>query len=121
MPRNKRSLSSVTKGSIFHDRDLFTAEEGAKLEIKSVLLDAIYSELQRNRYTQAQLGKVLGEYQPNISNLLQGRISQFSIDKLVYYVTRLGLKTEMRVNTQPGLARRKTARSSRRRNGRAAA
>lgn len=121
MLATKRKLSHVTKGSIFDDRDLFTPEESAVLKVKSALLDAIQQEVDRKRYTQARLGKILDEYQPNVSNLLRGKISKFSIDKLVYYVSRLGLKTSMNVGSSGNRQMRQAVRPSRRKNGTAAA
>lgn len=117
MRKSRRELSHITVGDIFDDRDLFTAEEGALLKVKSALMDAIQADAKRKGFSQSQLGATLKEYQPNVSNLLHGKISKFSIDKLVRYATRLGLQIEVGVvETKSPLQK-----PSRRKNGRAAA
>jgi hypothetical protein len=63
--------------------------------------------------------EILDEYQPSVSNLLKGRISQVSIEKLLRYADRLGLETRIAVRavdsrTQPARAPA-TARRARRR------
>ena len=40
--------------------------------------------------------KVLDEHQPVVSNLLRGKISQMSIEKLLIYADRLGLSLDVR-------------------------
>jgi transcriptional regulator with XRE-family HTH domain len=61
-------------------------------------------------YTQAQLADVLDEYQPSVSNLLRGRISQVSIEKLLRYADRLHLQTSIAVRPIEGRRRHKTSR-----------
>ena len=39
--------------------------------------------------------KLLDEHQPVVSNLLRGKISQMSIEKLLMYADRLGLKLDI--------------------------
>ena len=59
-------------------------------------LIAIADEIKRKKYTQADLVKVLDEHQPVVSNLLRGKISQMSIEKLLIYADRLGLALDVR-------------------------
>jgi predicted XRE-type DNA-binding protein len=49
----------------------------------------------RKNCRQAQLVKVLDEHQPVISNLLRGKITQMSIEKLLIYANCLGLSLEV--------------------------
>jgi transcriptional regulator with XRE-family HTH domain len=57
-------------------------------------------------YTQAQLADILDEYQPSVSNLLKGRISQVSIEKLLRYADRLHLETSIAVRAVERPSRR---------------
>jgi predicted XRE-type DNA-binding protein len=86
----------IVKGSIF-DALGFSSSEASTLKIKADLLSAILEYVKRKGYTQAQLVRILDEYQPSVSNLLRGRISQVSIEKLLRYADRLHLQTSIAV------------------------
>jgi predicted XRE-type DNA-binding protein len=86
----------IVKGNIF-DALGFSASEASALKIKAELLSAILEHVRTQGYTQRQLVEILDEYQPSVSNLLKGRISQVSIEKLLRYADRLNLKTEIAV------------------------
>jgi len=73
-----------------------SAEKALALKCKANILIAILDEIKKKRYTQADLVKVLDEHQPVVSNLLRGKISQMSIEKLLIYADRLGLSLEVR-------------------------
>lgn len=42
-------------------------------------------------------GKVFGETQPRISNLINGDINRFSIDKLIEMLSRAGMEVKVEV------------------------
>jgi predicted XRE-type DNA-binding protein len=86
----------VVKGNIF-DALGFSASEASALKIKAEILSAILEHVRAEGYTQRQLVEVLDEYQPSVSNLLKGRISQVSIEKLLRYADRLHLETSVAV------------------------
>jgi predicted XRE-type DNA-binding protein len=86
----------IVKGNIF-DALGFSASEASALKIKAELLSAILEHVSKEGYTQRQLVEILDEYQPSVSNLLKGRISQVSIEKLLRYADRLKLETEIAV------------------------
>ena len=78
------------------------------LKFKGRILIAILDEIKRKKYTQRQLVKVLDERQPVVSNLLRGKISQMSIEKLLIYADRLGLSLDVR-RPRSRLRRRRAA------------
>ena len=86
----------IVKGNVF-DALGFSASEASALKIKAEILSAILEHVRAKRYTQAQLVSILDEYQPSVSNLLKGRISQVSIEKLLRYADRLHLETSIAV------------------------
>jgi transcriptional regulator with XRE-family HTH domain len=47
--------------------------------------------------TQIELAKVLRVHQPDVSNLLRGKLNLFSITKLCQYADRLKLKVRIEV------------------------
>jgi len=95
----------IVKGNIF-DALGFSASEASALKIKAEVLSALLEHVRAKGYTQAQLVDILDEYQPSVSNLLKGRISQVSIEKLLRYADRLHL--------QPRIAVRPVERQNRR-------
>jgi predicted XRE-type DNA-binding protein len=84
----------VTHGNVFLDLG-FPPEKALALKFKADILMAILDEVRRRKYAQGQLVKVLEEHQPVVSNLLRGKISQMSIEKLLIYADRLGLSLEV--------------------------
>jgi len=89
----------ITKGDVFDDLG-FTRAEASALKIKADLLDAILREIDKRGYTQRQLVDLLDEYQPSVSNLLQGKIAKVSIEKLLYYSDRLNLRVSLSTERQ---------------------
>ena len=94
----------IVKGNVF-DALGFSPSEASALKIKAEILSAILEHVRAEGYTQAQLVDMLDEYQPSVSNLLKGRISQVSIEKLLRYADRLHLETSIAV--RPVVPRRR--------------
>lgn len=86
----------VTQGDVLDDLG-FSRSEASALKIKANLLDSILDEVRRKGYSQARLAEVLDEYQPNMSNLLHGKITKVSIEKLLRYMDRLNLAAEVSI------------------------
>src|ERR1700677_2942619 len=101
----------IVKGNVF-DALGFSASEASALKIKAELLSAILEHVKTTGYTQAQLADVLDEYQPSVSNLLRGRISQVSIEKLLRYADRLHLQTSIAGRPIDGRSRRARVRQT---------
>lgn len=96
----------IVKGNIF-DALGFSASEASTLKIKAEILSAVLEHVRVKGYTQAELVEILDEYQPSVSNLLKGRISQVSIEKLLRYADRLHLQTSIAVRPMETRPRRK--------------
>jgi predicted XRE-type DNA-binding protein len=80
--------------SAFHELDLENADE---LVTKSKLMSLIASEIQKRKLTQAAAGEMLGLDQPNVSALVNEKISRFSVEKLMELVAKLGFKVSIHV------------------------
>ena len=89
-------MTHVTRGDVLDDLR-FTRSEATILKFKADLLDAIRDEIERRSYTQRQLVNILDEHQPGVSNLIRGRIHQVSIEKLLRYSDRLGMRARLKV------------------------
>lgn len=80
----------VTRGNVLDDLGL-SPEQATALKFKAELYQAILKYSQK--YSQKELQTILGEPQPRVSELLNGKIANKSIDKLLYYAGRLGIET----------------------------
>jgi predicted XRE-type DNA-binding protein len=96
MARKISAVTHVTRGDVLDDLG-FSRSEATALKFKADLLDALRAEIERRNYTQRQLVEILDEYQPAISNLILGKINQVSIEKLLRYSDRLGMRARLKV------------------------
>ena len=90
----------ITKGDVLDDLG-FSPAEASALKVKAAIVEAILAEIDRRGFTQRQLVDVLDEYQPNVSNLMNGRISKISIEKLLYYADRLKMQSRIEIRRPP--------------------
>lgn len=98
----------VTNGDVLDDRG-FSRAEASALKVKATIMEAILAEIDRRGLTQRGLVDLLDEYQPNVSNLMNGRISKVSIERLLCYAARLGLKS--RIEMRPSVKTRASMKS----------
>ena len=86
--------TDVMRGDVLDDLG-FSPSEASALRVKATIVEAILVEIDRRRLAQRQLVDILGEYQPNVRNLMRGRIGSISIEKLLKDADRLGLKSRI--------------------------
>ena len=86
----------LTRGDVLEDFG-FSKSESSALKVKASIVEAILLEIDRRGFTQRELVDVLDEYQPNVSNLLHGRISKVSIEKLLTYADRLKMHSDIKL------------------------
>jgi predicted XRE-type DNA-binding protein len=83
-----------SSGNVFADLGLPNAEERLA---KADLAIAIAREIETRGLTQAAAAALLGVAQPDISNLMRGRLSGYSIERLTRLLNDLGRDVEIRV------------------------
>jgi predicted XRE-type DNA-binding protein len=81
----------VTRGNVIDDLGL-SPEHATALKFKAELYQAILKYARK--YSQKDLQVILGEPQPRVSELLNGKIANKSVDKLLYYAGRLGIEAK---------------------------
>ncbi len=101
----------VTRGDVFDDLG-FSRSEASAMKIKAMLLDAILAEVRSKGYTQGALIDLLDEYQPSVSNLMRGKIAKVSLEKLLTYADRLGMRTALTVRAARGTSRKLRSRAA---------
>jgi len=98
---NKNTLPEVIQGSsnVFEDLG-FAPEEALNLKIRADLMLNIRRFIQSQGWTQKQAALFFGETQPRISDLINGDIERFSIDKLVIMLAKAGMDVKFKVNVK---------------------
>src|SRR5882724_11566965 len=81
----------VTRGNVLDDLG-FSPEQATALKFKADLYQAILKHARK--YSPKQLQVILAEPQPRVSELLNGKIANKSVDKLLHYAGRLGIETK---------------------------
>ena len=87
-------------GNVFAELG-FSAEESENLKVRSDLMREIRKLIETRGLRQTDAAVLFGVSQPRISELVRGKIDQFSIDALVNMLARAGYQVEVRV---PALA-----------------
>lgn len=72
-----------------------TPEEAANLRLRSELMAAIADIIEAEGWTQAEAARRCGVTQPRMSDLLRGRVANFSLDALVNVAARLGWRVSV--------------------------
>jgi len=93
MAGGRSKPTHITRGNVLDDLG-FSPEQATILKFKTDLYQAILKHARK--YSQAQLQVILAEPQPRVSELLNGKIANKSVDKLLYYAGRLGIEAKAR-------------------------
>jgi predicted XRE-type DNA-binding protein len=98
---NQNETLQVTQGSqnVFDDLG-FAPEEALNLKIRADLMLNLKRYIQSQGWTQKKAALFFGETQPRISDLMNGDIERFSIDKLVQMLCRAGIEVRLEVATK---------------------
>jgi predicted XRE-type DNA-binding protein len=91
MKGKSKTSGRITRGNVF-DALGFSPEEAAALKFKAELYQAILKSARK--YSPKELQIIFAEPQPRVSELLNGKIANKSIDKLLYYAGRLGIEAK---------------------------
>ena len=93
----RKATKTVVKegsGNVFADLGLPNPEQDL---LKARLTLQIYKIVKARRLTQAQAGEILGIKQPHVSALMRNRAGNFSVGRLMEFLTALGQDVEITV------------------------
>ena len=91
-----------SRGNVFADMGAADAEERlAKAELSRIIRRTIADR----ELKQAQAARLLGVTQPDVSDLVRGRLGRFGMERLQRFLTLLGMDVKVRVT--PKTRRRK--------------
>ncbi len=94
---------TISRTSVLDDLG-FKPEEALEIRVKAEVYGALLQCIQRKTLTQQQLAEALDLHQPDVSNLLSGKLSKFSVGKLLQFAGKLNLEAEVRIH-EPRLRR----------------
>ncbi len=91
--------SHISKENVIDDLG-FSPEEAAAVKLKANLHAEILRVVEKRKLRSRDLEKILDQPQPRISELLNGKISKMSAEKLARYLSRLGV--EIKISARKG-------------------
>jgi len=99
-------MTKITKGSgnIFKDLGLPEAED---LQAKAEITRQIFNIIKEQKLTQKAAAKLLSIAQSDVSNLMNGRFTGFSTERLFHLLNALDRDVEIIIRRKP--AKQKTA------------
>jgi predicted XRE-type DNA-binding protein len=86
--------SYISMGNVIDDLG-FSPEEAAAVKLKASLHAEILRVVEKRKLKARQLEVILDQPQPRISELLGGKISKMSAEKLAGYLSRLGIEIKI--------------------------
>jgi predicted XRE-type DNA-binding protein len=92
--REKKIRIEEGSGNVFADLGLPNPEQEL---LKARLTLQIYKIVKARGLTQAQAGALLGIKQPHVSALMRNRAGNFSVGRLIEFLTALGQDVEITV------------------------
>ena len=98
MSRDLRSTFTESSGNVFADLGL--ADAGTRLA-KAELARSITAIIQESGLTQREAARVLEIDQPKVSSITRGRLGDFSLERLLMLVNRLGMDIDIAVSPNP--------------------
>lgn len=84
-----------SSGNVFADLGFADAEERS---FKAFLAMRINSIISRRHVNQTEAGKILGIPQSKVSQLRNGKLDVFSVEKLLYLLLRLDRNIDIRIS-----------------------
>jgi predicted XRE-type DNA-binding protein len=85
---------TVSSGNVFADLGLPQADDE---QLKASLVIAIRNLIEQRGLTQSAAALRMGITQPDVSNLVRGRVSGFSLERLLGFARALGTDVEIKL------------------------
>ncbi|HEY1382001.1 MAG TPA: helix-turn-helix transcriptional regulator [Dongiaceae bacterium] len=102
----KKSRIEQGGGNVF--ADIRSKDPQEKL-LRAKLLSAAQTVIKRRRLTQAKIVEITGLKQPEVSNLVNGKFTAFSADRVASILASLGYDVEVRLKAKADAPRHSSA------------
>lgn len=93
----KKNPVTKSSGNVFADLG-FEQVEAENLLVRSKLMAAIKAYIESEGITQAEAAERFKVAQPRVSEIYQGKIELFSVDKLINMLSRVGQHVEISIH-----------------------
>jgi len=87
-----------SSGNVFQDLGALGAEQRLA---KADLARVIRREIRQRNLTQVQAAEVLGIAQPDVSDLVRGKLGRFSMERLERFLNALDMEVRIQVGPKP--------------------
>lgn len=77
----------------------FNEEEAAGLKLKSYLFMSLQEAIANSKKSQTEIAKLIGADQPKVSKIINGKLDEFSIERITEYMQKLGY--DIHISTSP--------------------
>ncbi len=94
MKKNGKIAFEESSGNVFEDLGLDDSEE---LLIRAKLGHSVRMILEKKKLKQREIGKLLEIKQPEVSNLMNGRYTLFSQERLFAFLNKLDRKVRVQI------------------------
>jgi predicted XRE-type DNA-binding protein len=88
--------STKSSGNVFADLGIPNADEHF---IKAEIVLGIAARVKSKNLTQAEVSKLIGLAQPDVSKLLRGHFTGYSFERLFGFLNALGEKVKIEIST----------------------
>ena len=92
MPSVRGARVTRGGGNVFADLGFANAEDHL---VKAELVSELKHIIDREGWSQAQAAKVTGMAQPDVSRLLRGQFSNYSLDRIMRFLTATGCAVDI--------------------------
>ncbi len=99
----KKIKYTESSGNVYADMGFKNAKE---MLVKADLARIINQIITEQQLTQTAAAKILGINQPKISAIANGRLTEFSIERLIDFLNKLDLDVEISVHQKPKRSKR---------------
>lgn len=100
---SKKIKFTESSGNVYADMGYKSAKE---MLVKADLARIINQIISEQQLTQTAAAKILGINQPKISAIANGRLTEFSIERLIDFLNKLDLDVEISVHQKPKRSKR---------------
>ena len=94
---SKKEPIHRSSGNVFADLG-FAPEEAENLRVRAELMIALKSYIKARGWTQQEAARHFRVAQPRISEIFQGKIGLFTVDKLIKMLAHVGRQVSVTVN-----------------------
>lgn len=94
----KKRDYEISSGNLYADLNYANSDE---LQAKSELARELYLIIQSKGMKQIEVSKLFGISQPKVSNLLNGRLTGFSLERLTRFLNILDYDVDIFVKPKP--------------------